>query len=297
MSISTGCLFCGRVATWLHDAVDEERVGEPSARAARFGVLLKVAYDGTSFSGWAAQKQGRTVHDTLAGAIAALDPRATPPRGTSRTDAGVHADGQLAAFDSSLEIPPRGWVLALNEHLPDDACVRSARAVPAEFNPRFASRGKRYRYRILLDRVRDPMWRTRAWRVGWPIDLDLLAREARVFEGTHDFASFRSSHDPRHETVRTMTRVALERGGGGAEHDERVVSVVIEGTAFLYNMVRIMVGTLLDIARGKLPEGTIARALGGSERRLAGTTAPAHGLTLEAVDVALPEGTGDAWPR
>jgi tRNA pseudouridine38-40 synthase len=262
-------------------------------RTARFGVLLKVAYDGTAFSGWAAQRDGRTVHDTLLGAIRALDPRATPPRGTSRTDAGVHADAQLAAFDASLEIPPRGWVLALNEHLPDDVCVRSARHVPFDFNPRFANRGKRYRYRILLDRVRDPSWRTRAWRIGWPIDVDVLAREARIFEGTHDFASFRSSHDERGETVRTMTRVVVER----SSEDERIVSVVIEGTAFLYNMVRIMVGTLLDVARGKLPEGTIARALEGAHRKLAGTTAPAHGLTLESIDIALPEGTGEAWPR
>lgn len=262
-------------------------------RTARFGVLIKVAYDGTEFSGWAAQRDGRTVHDTLLGAIRTLDARATPPRGTSRTDAGVHADSQLAAFDASIEIPARGWVLALNEHLPDDVCVRSARSVPFEFNPRFANRGKRYRYRLLLDRVRDPAMRARAWRIGWPIDLDVLAREARQFVGTHDFASFRSSHDERGETTRTMTRVDVER----SVEDPRVVSVVIEGTAFLYNMVRIMVGTLLDVARGKLPEGTIARALEGGQRKLAGTTAPAHGLTLESIDIALPEGTGEAWPR
>src|SRR5262249_36400279 len=168
-----GCPFGRRAATGL-----SRRVTPDPTRTARFGVLLKVAYDGTDFSGWAAQRDGRTVHDTLLGAIRALDARATPPRGTSRTDAGVHADGQLAAFDASIEIPPRGWVLALNEHLPDDVCVRAARSVPFEFNPRFASRGKRYRYRVLLDRVRDPAWRTRAWRIGWPIDLDLLAREA-----------------------------------------------------------------------------------------------------------------------
>lgn len=261
-------------------------------KPARFGVLLKVAYEGTAFSGWAAQREGRTVHDTLRGAIAALDPRASAPRGTSRTDAGVHADGQLAAFDATLELPPRGWVLALNQHLPDDACVRSARVVPAEFNPRFASRGKRYRYRILLDRVRDPAWSTRAWRIGWPIDVPLLEREARRFEGTHDFASFRSAHDSRFETVRTMTAVYVER-----HEDPRVISVVVEGTAFLYNMVRIMVGTLLDVARGKLAEGTVTRALEGNARRLAGTTAPAHGLTLESIDVSLPEGAGDPWPH
>ena len=264
-------------------------------RRARFGVLLKVAYDGTAFSGWAPQET-RTVHEAIAGAIATLDPRATPPRGTSRTDAGVHADGQLAAFDASLAIPPRGWVLALNQHLPDDVCVRSARAVPADFNPRFAARGKRYRYRVLLDRVRDPRFTNRAWRVGWPVDLERLSRAARHFEGTHDFAAFRSSHDARSDTVRTMTRVAVEAFPVHGE-DPRVVSVVIEGSAFLYNMVRIMVGTLFEIARGKLSEDAVVRALEGKTRKLAGTTAPAHGLTLEEVLVDLPEGTGESWPR
>jgi tRNA pseudouridine38-40 synthase len=266
-------------------------VSPPGSDGPPFGVLLKIAYDGTAYSGWAPQIGTRTVHEAITGAIVALDPRASLPRGTSRTDAGVHADGQLAAFDASLAIPPRGWVLALNQHLPDDVCVRSARSVAVEFNPRFAARSKRYRYRILLDRVRDPRWTTRAWRIGWPIDMERLSRAARHFEGTHDFAAFRSSHDARSDTVRTMTRVEVEPG-----EDPRIVSVVIEGKAFLYNMVRIMVGTLFDIARGKLADDAILRALGGRDRRLAGTTAPAHGLTLESIDVDLPEGAGAAWP-
>jgi tRNA pseudouridine38-40 synthase len=256
------------------------------------GVLLTIAYDGTAYAGWAPQESVRTVHEVVTGAIRALDPRASLPRGTSRTDAGVHADGQLAAFDASLAIPARGWVLALNQHLPDDVCVRSARAVPAGFNPRFSARGKRYRYRVLLDRVRDPRWNNRAWRVGWPVDLERLSRAARHFEGTHDFAAFRSSHDPRSVTVRTMTRVAVEAG-----EDPRVVGLVIEGSAFLYNMVRIMTGTLFDIARGKLGEESVLRALEGKERKLAGPTAPAHGLTLERVELDLPEGAGEPWPR
>lgn len=277
---------------------DEPPLPEETHEAARapgrgaLGVLLKIAYDGTAYAGWAPQPEARTVHQAVSGAIAALDPRATVLRGTSRTDAGVHADGQLAAFDASLAIPPRGWVLALNQHLPDDVCVRSARAVPPDFNPRFAARGKRYRYRVLLDRIRDPRWTTRAWRIGWPIDLDRVARAARQFEGEHDFAAFRSSHDARKDTVRTMSRVAVEPG-----EDPRIVTVVIEGRAFLYNMVRIMVGTLFDVARGKLSEDTVARALDGKERRLAGTTAPAHGLTLESIDVDLPEGAGEPWPH
>jgi tRNA pseudouridine38-40 synthase len=164
--------------------------------------------------------------------------------------------------------------------------------VPAGYAPRFSALGKRYRYRVLLDRIRDPRWSTRAWRIGWPVDLDRIARAARQFEGRHDFAAFRSSHDARRDTVRTMTRVAIEPG-----EDPRIVSVVVEGQSFLYNMVRIMVGTLFDVGRGKLPEDAVVRALREGERRLAGTTAPAHGLTLEQIDVELPEGAGEPWPR
>src|SRR5579859_4521835 len=125
----------------------------------RYGVLLTVAYDGTDFHGWAAQKAERTVEETLRGAILALDPLAGAPRGMSRTDAGVHAEAQMAAFDASLEIPARGWVLALNQHLPEDAAVRSARSVAPGYNPRLSAKVKRYTYRLLLDRVRHPLLR------------------------------------------------------------------------------------------------------------------------------------------
>ncbi len=276
-----------------------DAVGEPGAEDAptrlagpRHGVLLQVAYDGSLFNGWATQKEGRTVQDTLAVAIRALDPDASAPRGTSRTDAGVHAEGQLVGFDASLTIPPRGWVLALNQRLPDDVSVRVARLVPPAYNPRFASRMKRYRYRILLDRVRNPLLRSRAWRIGWKLDLESMARELASIEGTHDFAAFRAAADGRMDTVRTMRRATLE-----VDAELRVVSVVIEGDAFLYNMVRILVGTLIDVARGKLEEGTIARAIRAKERSGAGMTAPAHGLTLEWIDVVLPEGASDPWPQ
>jgi tRNA pseudouridine38-40 synthase len=254
------------------------------------GVLLQVAYDGTDFHGWAAQGGPRTVEETLQGAVLAMDPRASRVRGTSRTDAGVHADGQLVALDTEKDIPARGWTLGLNQHLPEDVAVRSARSVPAGYAPRFASRGKRYRYRVLVDSVRDPRWRTRAWRVA-DVDVDAMAREARLAVGTHDFAAFRSSGDERRATVRTLRRVEIER-----DADPRVVGVVVEGDAFLYNMVRILAGTLVDVARGRLEEGAVTRALEERDRRLAGTTAPAHGLVLEWVDVKLPEEAGEPWP-
>jgi tRNA pseudouridine38-40 synthase len=271
-----------------------------------YGVLLEVAYDGTGFHGWAAQSPARTsgaseqahqvvgvrtVEETLRGAVVAMDDRASALRGASRTDAGVHAEGQLVAFDASREIEARGWVLGLNQHLPEDVAVRGARAVPAQFSPRFTARGKRYRYRVLADVVRDPHLRSRTWRVGDALDLAAMAREAEAARGTHDFAAFRASGDERADTTRTLSRVDIECEG------QRVVAIVVEGDAFLYNMVRILAGTLVDVARGRLEPGAVARSLASKERRDAGTTAPAHGLVLEHVDVELPEGAGERWPR
>ena len=259
----------------------------PGAR----GVLLEVAYDGTAFHGWAAQPRVRTVEEVIRGALVALDPHASALRGASRTDAGVHAEAQLVAFDTEQDIPARGWVLGSNQHLPDDVAVRSAREVAPGFSPRFSNRGKRYRYRMLVDVVRDPGWRSCAWRVP-ALDLDAVATEALAAQGTHDFAGFRSAGDERDDTVRTLSRVAVER-----EADPRVVAVVVEGDAFLYNMVRILVGTMADVGRGRLQAGAVTRALQARDRRLAGTTAPAHGLTLEQVHVVLPPGAGEPWPR
>jgi tRNA pseudouridine38-40 synthase len=254
------------------------------------GVLVEVAYDGTAFSGWAAQKDARTVEETLRGAIRALDPRAEGPRGTSRTDAGVHAEGQRAAFDANIAMPPRGWVLTLNQHLPDDVAVRSAQLVPIGFAPRFASKKKRYRYDLLLDKVRDPLLCHRAWRIGYEMDMARIEREAAAIVGTHDFAAFRSAGDERAETVRTIHSVEV------SQLDPRRWSITIEGTAFLYNMVRILVGTLVDVGRGHLEEGAIARAIAGRDRSLAGLTAPPHGLTLASIELAMPEGSGERWP-
>ncbi len=262
---------------------------------AAHGVLLEVAYDGTAFSGWAHQPTRRTVQDTLDGAIHTLDPNASPVRGTSRTDAGVHAEGQCVAFDASLPLSPRGWVLAVNQHLPDDVAVRSAREIDVEYNPRFKAKNKRYRYRILLDRVRDPLLRDRAWRIGWPLDIARMQEETKSIVGTHDFGAFRSAHDARTETVRTIAGANVEL------ESERVAAFVIEGNAFLYNMVRILVGTLVDVGRGKLEPGAIDRALRSplreEGRKLAGMTAPAHGLTLEKIDLDLPPTSGTPWPR
>jgi tRNA pseudouridine38-40 synthase len=261
--------------------------------AAKRGVLLTVAYDGGPFAGFAPQPNQRTVAGELLGALRAVDPAVREIRGASRTDAGVHAHGQVVAFDTAIDIPPRGWVLAVTRHLPREIAVRRASFVAAAFSPRFASRGKRYRYLVLREPVRDPFLEGRAWRAPsfeGPGAVARAQREAKLALGTHDFAAFRSSADERINTVRTVRAVEVTEGSG----DARILHVDIEGDAFLHNMVRILVGTLADVARGRLDEGAVARAIASRDRRDAGITAPGEGLYLEQV-ILDDEGT-EAWP-
>jgi tRNA pseudouridine38-40 synthase len=257
------------------------------------GILLTVAYDGGPFAGFATQPGQRTVAGELLGALRAVDPAIREIRGASRTDAGVHAHGQRVAFDTAASIPPRGWALAVSRHLPDEIAVRRAARVAEGFSPRFGNRGKRYRYLILRDPVRDPFLEGRAWRApGFAGDeaLSRARREAALAVGTHDFAAFRSSADERTNTTRTVRALAVTVDPS----DAREVRVDVEGDAFLHNMVRILVGTLVDVARGHREEGAIARALASRNRRDAGITAPADGLYLE--EVLLDDEGADAWP-
>jgi tRNA pseudouridine38-40 synthase len=259
---------------------------------------MTVAYEGTDFHGFVRQEGLRTVEDTLLGAVRALDDGVTSLSGVSRTDAGVHAESQMVAFDATREIEPRGWVLGTNKHLPEDVAVRAARILPEPgFVPRFHNVKKRYRYRLLVDRVRDPFHRTRAWRIDHALDEELLARETASIVGTHDFAAFRSSKDERESTTRTIFDATVERASTIHDAGDRIVEVAITGNAFMHNMVRILVGTLVDVALGRREPGTIAKALGSGDRSHAGMTAPPHGLTLEWVDLKLPEGAGEPWPR
>lgn len=260
---------------------------------AEHGVLLTVAYDGGPFAGFAPQPNQRTVAGELLGALRAVDPAVREIRGASRTDAGVHAHGQRVAFDTTSDIPPRGWVLAVTRHLPREIAVRRASFVAAGFSPRFASRGKRYRYLVLREPVRDPFLEGRAWRspsFEGSGAVSRAQREASFALGTHDFAAFRSSADERTNTVRTVRAIEVTED----RSDARLLHVEIEGDGFLHNMVRILVGTLADVARGRLGEGAIARALASRDRRDAGITAPGEGLYLEHV-ILDDEGTA-AWP-
>lgn len=256
-------------------------------------ILLTVAYDGGQFAGFARQPGQRTIAGELLEALQAIDPAVCGLRGVSRTDSGVHAEDQHVAFDPALEIPTKGWVHGVTRHLPPEIAIRGAARVPRGYSPRFDRPIKRYRYTLLFDPVRDPFREGRAWRLTQPLELPALARartEASALVGTHNFAAFRSSSDERENTTRTIVAAAIERDPG----DSRIVHVRIEGDGFLHNMVRIIVGTLVDVARGRLAEGAIQRALSSHQRTDAGITAPPDGLCLERVVLATE--ARDAWP-
>lgn len=243
-------------------------------------VRLVIRYDGTHFSGWQRQRGVRTVQECIEEAAAVLVHEPVVVRAAGRTDAGVHALAQVAAVRVARDLPSRGWRLGLTARLPGDIAVLDARTVDDQFDPRRASAGKRYRYLLQCTPMRDPLLRDRAWHIHGDLDLDLLRREAALLTGTHDFRAFRAADCERDTTVRTLFRVGIVpdfRGEAG------VVAIEVEGTAFLKNMVRVIVGTLVDVARGRLAEGTVRERLADGDRTRAGITAPPQGLYLDEV--------------
>ena len=257
------------------------------------GILLTVAYDGRPFAGFVAQPGQRTVAGELLAALREVDPSIHEIRGASRTDSGVHAYGQRVAFDPERDIPTRGWALATARRLPPEIAIRRAAVVPRGFTPRFESLQKQYRYVVLRDKLRDPFLEGRAWRVDNLDDaaMERATIEARLALGTHDFAAFRSSADQRVNTIRTIERFTVEVDAA----DPRIVRIEVVGTAFMHNMVRILVGTLMDVARKRLEPGAVTRALESHRREHLGITAPADGLYL--VSMTLSNNGTSPWPE
>ena len=226
------------------------------------GVLLTLAYDGANYSGFARQTNARSIGGELEGAIRSIDPRASHVRAVSRTDAGVHALGQVVAFDTAQDIDPRGWVLALVQQLPPEIAVVRAASVPVGFEPRRCVATKTYRYSVLTSVTNDPFLHKRAWRVYERLNHSAIAAEAKALIGTHDFRAFRSAQDKRDNTVRTMLRADVTT----SKSDARVIQIEVEGDRFMHRMMRIICGTLVDVARGRLDPGAIERAIASGRR-------------------------------
>jgi tRNA pseudouridine38-40 synthase len=263
---------------------------DPALPEAAHGVLLTVAYDGRRFAGFARQPNARTVAGELDGAVRSVSPRASLVRGASRTDAGVHARGQRAAFDSELSIPARGWVMALNAALPEEIVVVRAASIANGFEPRFHAERKTYRYSLLESEISDPFLTGRCWRIGERLNHDAMRAAAAPLIGEHDFAAFRAAGDERTDTVRRLLRIEVRKD----RHDPRLTEIVVEGNRFMYRMVRIIVGSLVDVAAGRLEAERLVHALERRERSLLGRTAPPDGLCLDSI-VLDDEGKGE-WP-
>jgi tRNA pseudouridine38-40 synthase len=236
---------------------------------------LTLAYDGTEFHGWQVQPGIRTVQGILEDALSKLPlDELTRVVGAGRTDAGVHARGQVASFSAETRLPVRAFAPRLNRQLPDDVRVLEAAEAEPAFHARHSARARRYRYRLM--RHDDLLARRYAWCPPRPFDADALERAVRTLEGEHDFASFQAAGAPPTRTVCHMLRAGWRSWDGGLELD-------VIADHFLYHMVRNIVGTALAAARAADPAAAMRRVLGTLDRRAAGITAPPHALSLEQV--------------
>jgi tRNA pseudouridine38-40 synthase len=237
-------------------------------------IRLVVEYDGTSLCGWQRQANGPTVQGHLEEALGKLLAHEAPVIGASRTDAGVHARGQVASFLTERAIPLHGIRRGLNSLLPRQIAIRDAAEVTDVFHPRFSATGKHYRYTILTRPDRSPRWRDRAWHHPDPLSIEAMAAAAALLCGEHDFAAFRAAGCTAATTTRRVDAIEL------SAPDPELLVLDVRGNAFLRNMVRILVGTLAEVGVGRRPPGQVAEILASRDRTRAGITAPAHGLEL-----------------
>jgi tRNA pseudouridine38-40 synthase len=244
-------------------------------------IRLVVEYDGTDFAGWQRQPRSPTIQAALEDALLRLTGERLVVHGAGRTDAGVHALGQVAAITTASPLPAETLRRALCALLPPAISVVAADEVEASFDPRRHARGKLYRYRIWNRPSRSPHEARHAWHRTRPLDDAAMAEAAALLIGEHDFAAFRAADCERRTTVRRVFSLAVRRSGP-------LVTVEVEATAFLKNMVRIIVGTLDEVGRGRLSPDAVAAILAGRDRAAAGPTAPPHGLFLVEVHYDRP---------
>lgn len=240
---------------------------------------LTIAYDGTNFSGWQNQPACRTVQGTLQTAWQEITGESPQASASSRTDAGVHALGNVVSIESSTHLVSEQLLNALNAKFPEDLILVAIEEAPAGFHATRQARGKRYRYSIHNSRSRPLFDRNFVWYVPQPLDVEVMHHAGQALVGTHDFASFQATGSQRESTVRTIKTVEVRPGDSPAR-----VEIDVEGDGFLYNMVRIIAGSLVDVGAGRRDRQWLADALAARDRRSAGQTAPPHGLCLLKVE-------------
>lgn len=236
-------------------------------------VKLTVAYDGTNYCGWQVQPNGITVQEVLNQCLSEFTGENIETIGASRTDAGVHALGNVAVFDTEMRMPGDKFSFALNQRLPEDIRIQKSEEVDADFHPLYVKSQKTYEYRILNCRFPIPTERFYSHFTYIPLDVDKMKEAASYLIGEHDFKSFCGTGAQVKTTVRTVKEIQIEKSGDR-------ITIRITGEGFLYNMVRIIAGTLMDIGGGLYPPEKMKEILEAKDRKKAGPTAPARGLTL-----------------
>lgn len=236
-------------------------------------IKLTIAYDGTGYNGWQVQKSGRTIQEEIEKATLRAFGRKCRVHGAGRTDAGVHAKAQVAHIKIPQGIPTGKIPIALNSSLPEDIVIVSAEESKEDFHARFSAKRKHYRYSILTARKSDPFKNRYFWRVPYKLDVPLMRKEAASLVGSHDFKSFQASDKKEVSSVRKIFYIKIKKKASE-------IIIDIEGNGFLYNMVRNITGTLVEIGRGYLPAASMRKILEAKDRKKAGPTAPAKGLTL-----------------
>lgn len=239
-------------------------------------VMIVVAYDGTKYCGWQVQPNGVTIQEVLERHLSELLKEPVSVLGASRTDAGVHALGNAAVFDTNSRMPGEKISYALNQRLPEDIRIQESKEVPLDFHPRYQKSEKTYEYRILNRRFPIPTERFYSHFTYVPLDVEQMRKAAEHLIGEHDFKSFCGTGAQVKTTVRNVTGLTIQKNG-----DEIIIRVT--GMGFLYNMVRIIAGTLMEVGCGKYPPEYVKEILEARDRKMAGNTAPARGLTLVGV--------------
>ena len=242
-------------------------------------IKLTVAYDGTNYCGWQVQPNGITIEEVLNKAICTLTGEEIAVIGASRTDSGVHAMGNIAVFDTGSRIPAERFSYALNQRLPEDIVVTKSEEVSLDWHPRYQNSLKTYEYHILNTKTPVPTKRLYNCFVSFDLDVNRMRQGAQYLLGEHDFAAFCCIRTNAKTTVRTVTDLQIQQNPLKPEE----ITIRITGNGFLYNMVRIMVGTVLDIGLHRKSIDVIPEVLATQNRHLAGRTAPASGLYLKSV--------------
>ena len=239
-------------------------------------IKLTIAYDGTNYCGWQVQPNGITVEEVVNKALKKLAGEDIQVIGASRTDSGVHALGNVAVFDTHTTIPPERISYALNQRLPEDIVIVKSEEVAEDFHPRYCDCSKTYEYHILNTRIPIPTKRLTNYFVSYDLDVEKMRKAAGYLIGEHDFVSFCNVRTDVEDTVRTVTELEILKDG-------EEITIRISGNGFLYNMVRIIVGTLIRVGRGFYEPEKVKEILEAKDRKAAGVTAPPHGLILAEI--------------